>query len=113
CTIERVVGKAVGPSNDGTVTVTTEPVYNGPCRFQQGAAPWAGPATVGQAGIGLSAQELQLPVAGSEGVAKDDIVTCTSAAHDAELVGRRWTVQGSHHASHKTMRRLPLSEVLG
>ena len=114
CTIRRVAGKQTN-TTDGTVTRQYEPqpVYTGRCRFQQAAAPWAGPATVGQAGIGLSALELQLPVLGSEGVTKDDVVTCDSCVNDAELVARVFVIQGAHHASHKTTRRLPLQEVLG
>lgn len=112
CTIERK-GPQSTNTTDGRVTTQLLPVYNGPCRFQQAAAPWAGPATVGQAGIGLSASEVQLPIIGSEGVTKDDIITCTSSINDADLVGRRWTVQGIHHATHKTTRRLPIQEVIG
>jgi hypothetical protein len=112
CTITRVVGQQTNPT-DGRVTDQLEPVYSGPCRFQQAAAPWAGPATVGQAGIGLSAAELQLPVVGTEGIDKDDIVTCTLATNDADLLGKRFTVQGTHHATHKTTRRIPIQEIIG
>lgn len=112
CTIQRVVGQQTSPT-DGTVTDQLETVYTGRCRFQQAAAPWAGPATVGQAGIGLSAEELQLPVAGTTGIAKDDIVTCTLATNDADLLGKRFSVQGTHHATHKTTRRIPIQEIIG
>jgi len=112
CEITRKVGEQTDPT-DGRVTYQYDVVYQGSCRFQQAAAPWAGPATVGQAGIGLSAQEVQLPVVGSEGIAKDDIVTCTACVNDADLVGKQFTIQGVHHATHKTTRRLPLQEVIG
>lgn len=113
CTITRRVGDPQTSPTDGKVTYPTETIYTGPCRFQQAAAPWAGPATVGQAGIGLSAEELQLPVAGTTGIAKDDIVICTVATNDADLLGRRFTVQGTHHATHKTTRRIPIQEIIG
>ena len=113
CTVER---RSTPVTNliDGTPTYPTPTqIYNGSCRFQQAAAPWAGPATVGQAGIGLSAEEVQLPVIGSEGIDKDDVVTCTSSTNDPDLVGKRFTVQGTHHATHKTTRRLPIQEIIG
>lgn len=112
CTIQRVVGQQTNPT-DGTVTDQLELVYSGRCRFQQAAAPWAGPATVGQAGIGLSAAQVQLPVVGSEGIDKDNIVTWTASTNDANGVGKRFTVQGTHHATHKTTRRIPIQEIIG
>lgn len=111
CTVERR-GAAVTNDLDGTVTHPLTPIYAGKCRVQQAAAPWAGPATVGQAGIGLSALEIQLPVVGSEDITKDDVVTITACVHDADLVGKIFSVQGAHHKSHATTRRLPLQEVL-
>ena len=116
CIIERR-GPAITDPLTGAVTYTMSPVYGtvaapGVCRFQQSAAPWAGPGTVGQAGIGLSALEVQLPVVGSEDITKDDVVTCVSATNDTDLVGKSFTIQGAHHATHKTTRRLPLMEIL-
>lgn len=108
----RVAGSQQTDPLDGTVTYQHAVIYTGKCEFQQQSAPWAGPATVGQAGLRLSALMLKLPVDGSDGVEVDDVVTCTASQHDTELVGRRFVVAGTHHASHKTARRLPLSEVL-
>lgn len=117
CYVERR-GAAVTNDLDGSVTYPMTPIYGtaaapAPCRFQQSAAPWAGPATVGQAGIGLSALEIQLPVVGSEGITKDDVAVCVTCVDDSDLVGKRFSIQGAHHASHKTTRRLPLQEILG
>jgi hypothetical protein len=112
CTIERP-GAEVTSQVDGTVSTPMTPIYEGVCRVQQAAAPWAGPATAGQAAIGLSALEIQLPVVGSEGITKDDVVTVTACTFDTDLVGKKFTVQGAHHATHKTTRRLPLMEILG
>ena len=110
CVIERAYGSTNNP--DGSVTKTYLTVYTGPCRIQQAAAPWAGPATVGQAAIRLSALELQLPVVGSEGLLVDDRVTMTASRNDTELVGRKFVIVGQHHASEKTARRLPIEEIL-
>jgi len=112
CTIQRAGVPFTDPLT-GIVTPSLSLIYSGVCRFQQAAAPWAGPATVGQAGVGLSAVEVQLPVVGSEGITKDDICTCVTAVNDADLVGKKFTIQGAHHATHKTTRRLPLMEILG
>ena len=117
CVIERR-GTPVTDPLTGVVTTPMTPVYGtvgtpGVCGFQQAAAPWAGQATVGQAGVGLAAVELQLPVVGSEGITLDDVVTCITAVNDADLVGKRFTVMGAHHATRKTTRRLPLMEILG
>lgn len=111
CRIERVVATDSNPLTAVT-TKQWDTVYTGPCRVQQAAAPWAGPATVGEAALRTSALELQLPVAGTEGILIDDRVTITACTHDAELTGRQFTITGQHHASHKTTRRLPLMEVL-
>lgn len=113
CTIQRRVGEPATNPLTGEVTQTMTTIYSGPCRFQQSAAPWAGPSTVGQAAIGLSALEVQLPVVGSEGITKDDVCTCVTSVNDADLVGKSFTIQGAHHATHKTTRRLPLQEILG
>jgi hypothetical protein len=112
CTIQRQTGSTTNPIT-GVVTPTFSAIYTGACRMQQATAPWAGPATVGQAGIGLFASEIQLPVVGSEGIAKDDIVTVTVCVNDPDLVGKKFTVQSAHYGTHKTARRLPLMQVLG
>lgn len=111
CRITRVTSVSTDPLS-GHVTRPTVDVYVGPCRVQQAAAPWAGPATVGEAALRLAALELQLPVAGTDGLATDDLVTITVCVNDQELVGRSFTVVGLHHATHKTTRRIPIQEKL-
>lgn len=111
CRIDYVIDEDTNPLS-GQVTKQRDIRYEGPCRFQQAAAPWAGPATVGEAALRLAALELQLPVVGSEGIKADDRVTALTCVHDTELVGRTFAVVGQHHASHKTTRRLPIQEVL-
>jgi len=112
CTIQRRTGEPVTNPLTGEVTQGMTPIYAGACRFQQAAAPWAGPGEVGEAAIGKSSVEVQLPVVGSEGITKDDVCTCVTAVNDADLVGKSFSVQGAHHATHKTTRRLPLLEIL-
>ena len=113
CTVTRTVpGSVQTDPLTGAVASQLQLIYTGACRVQQAAAPWAGPATVAQAEIGLSALEIQLPVVGTGEITKNDIVTITACVHDAGLVGRKFTVQGAHRKSHATTRRLPLQEVL-
>jgi hypothetical protein len=117
CVIERP-GAPVTNVLTGEVYVPMTPVYGtlaepGVCRFKQTAAPWAGPATVGEAGVGLSSGEVQLPVVGSESITVNDVCTCVAALNDTDLVGRRFRVMGADHAStHKTTRKVPIMEVL-
>jgi len=111
CTIQRRGTPTTNPlTGEDVFPLTT--IYAGPCRFQQAKAPWAGPTTVGQAQLRISALELQLPVVGSEGIKVDDIVTCVTCRNDVELVGKSFPVSGENHASEKTARRLPLQEIL-
>lgn len=111
CRIERAVAEDTN-NLTGVVTRQYAVVYTGPCRVQQAAAPWAGPAEVGQAAIRISALELQLPVVGSENLMADDRVTILTCVNDAELVDKRFVVVGLHYASHKTARRIPLEEII-
>jgi hypothetical protein len=56
--------------------------------------------------------ELQLPVAGTEGLQDGDIVTMTFAAHDPDLLGRSFTVRDLQFKSDDTSRRIGVSEVI-
>lgn len=111
CLVERPVAEDTNTLT-GQVTRQYDTVYTGRCRIQQAAAPWAGPAEVGQAAIRISALELQLPVVGSEDLQADDRVTITACVNDAELVGKRFVVVGLHYATDKTTRRVPLEEII-
>jgi hypothetical protein len=55
---------------------------------------------------------LSLPVDGSEGVAKDDVVECLSEPTDTALVGRKFVVTWPSAQSDATARRLPVRETL-
>lgn len=113
CTVERL-GRPVTSPIDGTVThPQRRTIYSGRCRIQAASAPWAGPATVGQAAVGMGALTLQVPIAGTEAITKDDVVTVTACRHDTALTGKSFSVQGTHYASEKGWRKLPLLEVVG
>lgn len=66
----------------------------------------------GEREIGVVRWEVHLPVDGSGGVRRGDIVTVTAAVLDASLVGRKFTVQGPHAGTAKTARRLPVEAVV-
>ncbi|MES2211037.1 MAG: DUF6093 family protein [Chloroflexota bacterium] len=111
CRIEHVVAEDTNPVT-AAVTKQYDVIYTGPCRIQAATANWAGPATVAEAALRLAAAELQLPVAGSEGISINDRVIILSCLHDTEMVNRVYAVTGLSHKSHATTRKLPLQEVL-
>lgn len=111
CTITRKTGETTNPAN-GVVTPMYTQLFAGACRVQAASANWAGPTTVAEAALRLASFELQLPVAGSEGLRIDDRVTITACRNDADLVGRVFTITGASRKSDATTRKLPLLEVL-
>lgn len=111
CEITRVTGQSTNTST-GVVSDTTTTVYTGRCRVQQstlGAA--SSPADPGEADVRLVAYALHLPVATSTGLRDGDVAEITAAAHDPDLVGRRFTIVGSAHKSLATARRLQVQEI--
>lgn len=111
CTIQRKTADSVNLVN-GVDTKTYSTIYTGACRIQAASANWAGPSDVAQAALRLASSELQLPVAGTEGLQIDDRVTITACANDSDLVGRVYSITGLSRKSHGTTRKLPLLEVL-
>lgn len=114
CRIERSVAVDTNPLTGG-VTKQWAQVYLGACRFKQTdavAKHVGGPSSVGQASVRLGALELRLPVVGTEGLLINDRVTVLTCAHDTEMVGRKFSIEGQHHSTFKTARGLPLIEVL-
>jgi hypothetical protein len=113
CTIERVTGQTTNPTNGVVVEQKTQ-IYAGKCWVQSwsplGGA--ASPRTVGGQYLRLLRLELQLPVAGTEGLQDGDIVTMTFAAHDPDLLGRSFTVRDLQFKSDDTSRRIGVSEVI-
>lgn len=113
CTIERVTGQTTNPTN-GVVIDQKTTIYTGKCRVQAwsplGGA--ASPRTVGAQYLRLLRLELQLPVAGTEGLQDGDVVTMTYAAHDPDLNGRIFAVRDLPFKSDDTSRRIGVSEVI-
>jgi hypothetical protein len=94
----------------GNVTKHYDTVYEGRCEVKQGGGTPAGQQSVAEANIRVGSWDLKLPVDDSPGLRPDDKVTITACPADAELVGRVFWLTNEAHASHKTTRRLPMSE---
>lgn len=108
CTVEHHTGQTTDDLT-GQVTDTWTTVYTGKCRIQQSIA--MGQRTdAGEVSVVVLRLELQLPVAGSENVARGDRVTITAAVGDAALPGRRFTIRDLHHKSEATARRMTIEE---
>lgn len=108
CTIARRT--TVTDENTGVQTPTDTELYDGRCRAQQGVADGQR-ADAGEVSVILLRVELQLPVAGTEGIAEGDIVTITAATFDDDLVGKVFRVRDVQRKTHPVMRRLRVEEV--
>jgi hypothetical protein len=109
CTITYVTGTHTD-DRDGRVTEQRATRYSGACRIQAPAAQGQ-QQDPGQATVTLLRMQLQLPVVGTEGVARGDQVTITASVGDQALVGRTWTVRDIAHKTHATSRRITIGEV--
>ncbi|TBL44245.1 hypothetical protein EYA84_02035 [Verrucosispora sp. SN26_14.1] len=107
CLIRRRTGKATDPVT-AVVTPTYATVYEGRCRVQQPTSA-AREETPGQAVLLMLRFELQVPVS-AVGIAADDEVLLTKAAHDPDLLNREFVVRGLSHKSHPVMRRVEVEE---
>ncbi len=107
CTIERQSGESTDPAT-GVVTPTVEQVYTGICRFQQRGSQ-AQQEDAGEAYILLQRAEIQLPVSAT-GIDVGDVITCTSAGRDPDLVGRVFRVRDLAYKTDATARRLQIQE---
>lgn len=61
--------------------------------------------------MGSQRATIKLPVLTSGDVAEGHIVTILTSAHDPSLPGRRFRVEGFHHQTRATARRLPVKEI--
>lgn len=108
CLIRRLTGSATDPET-GNVTPTYTTVYSGRCKVRL-KVPRAQPQTVGEAAVFVARLELHVPVTVT-GVASDDLVTVTAAAHDQDLLGRSWHIRELFHQSFPSARRFSMIEV--
>lgn len=114
CTIRRLTGLSAPNPSTGAVTRTylSPNPYTGKCRVQQ-ITGTARPHEVGEDFLLMQRIDVQLPVAGTEGLEVGDEVTITAAVHDQDLVGRVFLVHDLAHKSEATARRVVCSERTG
>jgi hypothetical protein len=108
CTIRRVTGTTTDDFS-GTVTPTYATLYTGKCRVQQ-ITGTGRPHDVGEDFVLIQRIDVQLPVAGTEGLKVTDEVRITASVHDADLVGRSFLVHDLTHKSEATARRVACTE---
>jgi|SRR6185369_8184533 len=111
CTIRRRNGGTTDPVT-GYPTQPYTQLYAGKCRVQQ-ITGTARPHDVGEDYILELRIDVQLPVAGSEGLRVGDEVLITAAVNDADLVGRSFLVHDLAHKSEATARRVSCTEKTG
>lgn len=107
CTITRP-GTPVTDPDTGEVTVPSDSVYAGRCKVQTNEAQEANPEA-GGATYTVQRYRVDVPVGAYE-PAIGDVVTITAAAHDVNLVGRRYRVVALLHKSMATAYRLSVRE---
>lgn len=117
CTITRA-GTDKGTKNEITGQYDSPPasatVYMGKCRVQiKSVIASSSDQAAGERQVVAQEFELQLPVTGTESVTVHDVVEVLTAANDASLVGRKFTVAARHEKSQATARRLRVMEVTG
>lgn len=112
CTIRRASGGGTTDPITGYPTQTYSTVYTGKCRVQQAQAQ-AARQEVGEDHLLLLRLEVQLPVAGSEGLQVGDEITVTAAAADTDLLGRVFVIHDLAHKSEATARRVQCTERTG
>lgn len=111
CTITRLVSSSTDKVTGVVVPTSTTSVYSGRCRIQQSSpSSNASGVNAGEAYRLVVRLELQLPAAVT-GVAAEDLVTVTSAAHDPDLVGRAFRVHALAHKTELTARRIGIEEI--
>lgn len=109
CSIKRVSAEVTDPYS-GETEQTVSTIYTGKCRFQQsGGGAQAQQADVGEAYLLIQRAEIQLPVA-VVGLQVGDVVTCTAAGRDPDLVGRSFLVRDLPYKTDATSRRVQITE---
>jgi hypothetical protein len=112
CTIRRAnVGGTTDPVT-GYPTQSYTQLYAGKCRVQQ-ITGIGRPHDVGQDYILEQRIDVQLPVAGTEGLKVGDQIVITASVNDQDLVGRTFLVHDLAHKSEPTARRVSCTEKTG
>jgi hypothetical protein len=107
--LDETTGREV-PTLQRIYPAPSSPHSDGPCEI---VARNTVPREVDVAGrqLTLQAEELRLPVDTSTTVPIGAVATITHASEDPQLVGIRLRVQGPHHQTYATARRLAVEEI--
>lgn len=108
CTVRRVTGTTTDDFS-GTITPTYATLYTGKCRVQQ-ITGTSRPHDVGEDFVLVQRIDVQLPVAGTEGLRVGDEISITSSVNDQDLAGRTFLVHDLAHKSEATARRVACIE---
>lgn len=110
CRIEQPSGSTT--SDAGVVSSTYTTLYTGKCRVQlHGTTSGASTREVGDQQVAVLTVEVQVPVAGTEGIHVRDRITILRATHDTDLVGRVFRVLQPAPSSDAPARLLQCLEV--
>lgn len=112
CTIRRRNGGTTDPVTGYPATEPYTALYAGQCRVQQAVA-IARPHEVGEDHVLIVRFDLQLPIAGTDGLKVNDEVTITAAVNDPDLAGRVFRILELAHKSEATARRVGMTERTG
>jgi hypothetical protein len=107
CEIRRRTGPGTVGA-DGSVTAATTVLYAGPCRVQQTTTEPT-PADPGEDMRLLVRLTVQLPITVT-GLRPADEVTITGSSGDPDLIGRAFLINGLHHKSEASARRVGVIE---
>lgn len=101
------------PDTWNPATMQHEPafttIYEGPGRLRA-ANTQSRNADAGDQAFSESRYTLSLPMAGSAGIEKGDVVECVADPSDPDLAGRRFVVAWPTAESDATARRIPVEE---
>lgn len=94
---------------------TIEP-HRGKCRLQirsVGFSTTVAESETGGQTVIVQEADLQLPIAGTAGIAIGDVAKMTVVTEDPDLAGHELTVKARFDKSHAVMRRMRVEEVTG
>jgi hypothetical protein len=106
CRITNVTGTVDNP--DGSVTKTTETIYEGKCRLQT-FDPYERTPQSTEVELTIRRDVLQLPMSAT-GISTGHKVEYLTSALDPDLPGRTFRITGPARKTHQTMRRMYVEE---
>jgi Family of unknown function (DUF6093) len=109
CVITRA-GSTTTDDLTGAVSSTDAQVYAGKCKVQQ-LTGIGRRYDAGEVSLIIRKFDVHVPIDGTTGIQRGDLVTITAAAHDPELLGTVYRVHEAFAKSFDTARRLGVEEI--